>query len=173
MSRLTSSLSDGPALGLPPRSRPDADSRSQPRDPGKFSSSRNGKLAVCDLGLDNSCGQELIPIPTGPLSQTLTELQVKELCLKAREILVEEANIQWIDSPVTVSSTRLCVDPFGVDVWLTFPPCRAPRSAETFTDNSGTCSNSSKLGDSAQIRITYSSVSTPYPARTPCLSCPR
>lgn len=36
-------------------------------------------------------------------SQTLTELQVKELCLKAREILVEEANIQWIDSPVTVS----------------------------------------------------------------------
>jgi lysyl-tRNA synthetase class II len=29
--------------------------------------------------------------------------QVKDLCLKAREILVEEANIQWIDSPVTVS----------------------------------------------------------------------
>ncbi len=37
--------------------------------------------------------------------QLITEQQVKELCLKAREILVEEANVQWIDSPVTVSSS--------------------------------------------------------------------
>lgn len=36
-------------------------------------------------------------------SQPISEQQVKELCLKAREILVEEANVQWIDSPVTVS----------------------------------------------------------------------
>lgn len=35
-------------------------------------------------------------------SQPISEQQVKDLCLKAREILVEEANIQWIDSPVTV-----------------------------------------------------------------------
>jgi serine/threonine-protein phosphatase 4 catalytic subunit len=35
--------------------------------------------------------------------EIIGEDQVKELCLKAREILVEEANVQWIDSPVTVS----------------------------------------------------------------------
>jgi len=34
--------------------------------------------------------------------EIITEAQVKELCLKAREILVEEANVQWIDAPVTV-----------------------------------------------------------------------
>ncbi|GAA5871293.1 hypothetical protein JCM8547_007244 [Rhodosporidiobolus lusitaniae] len=34
--------------------------------------------------------------------QPISEQQVKELCLKAREILVEEANIQWVDSPVTI-----------------------------------------------------------------------
>lgn len=34
--------------------------------------------------------------------QPISEQQVKELCLKAREILVEEANVQWIDSPVTI-----------------------------------------------------------------------
>lgn len=33
----------------------------------------------------------------------ISEPQVKELCLKAREILIEEANVQWVDSPVTVS----------------------------------------------------------------------
>lgn len=33
----------------------------------------------------------------------ISEQQVKELCLKAREILIEEANVQWVDSPVTVS----------------------------------------------------------------------
>lgn len=32
----------------------------------------------------------------------ISEPQVKELCLKAREILIEEANVQWVDSPVTV-----------------------------------------------------------------------
>ena len=32
----------------------------------------------------------------------ISEAQVKELCLKAREILIEEANVQWVDSPVTV-----------------------------------------------------------------------
>lgn len=34
--------------------------------------------------------------------EPITESQVKELCLKAREILVEEANVQYVDSPVTV-----------------------------------------------------------------------
>lgn len=34
--------------------------------------------------------------------EPLSETQVKELCLKAREILVEEGNVQYVDSPVTV-----------------------------------------------------------------------
>ena len=32
----------------------------------------------------------------------LTETQVKDLCVKARETLVEESNIQRVDSPVTI-----------------------------------------------------------------------
>lgn len=42
--------------------------------------------------------------------EPISEAQVKELCLKAQEILVEEANVQWIDAPVTVSSSS----------WFTF-----------------------------------------------------
>lgn len=32
----------------------------------------------------------------------ITEAEVKDLCLKAREILVEESNVQRVDAPVTV-----------------------------------------------------------------------
>lgn len=34
--------------------------------------------------------------------QPLSETQVKELCLKAREILIEEGNVQHVDAPVTI-----------------------------------------------------------------------
>jgi hypothetical protein len=34
--------------------------------------------------------------------EPITEEQVKKLCLKAREILVEEGNVQVVDSPITV-----------------------------------------------------------------------
>lgn len=36
--------------------------------------------------------------------EIITEHEVKTLCLKAREILIEESNVQRVDSPVTVSS---------------------------------------------------------------------
>lgn len=32
----------------------------------------------------------------------ISEEQVKRLCIKAREILVEESNVQVVDAPVTV-----------------------------------------------------------------------
>jgi len=32
----------------------------------------------------------------------ISEIEVKELCEKAKEILIEEANVQRVDSPVTV-----------------------------------------------------------------------
>lgn len=34
--------------------------------------------------------------------ELITEKEVKQLCAKAREILVEESNVQRVDSPVTV-----------------------------------------------------------------------
>jgi hypothetical protein len=37
--------------------------------------------------------------------EPISEQQVKELCLKAREILIEEGNVQYVDSPVTVRYT--------------------------------------------------------------------
>ena len=40
--------------------------------------------------------------------ETITEQEVKNLCAKAKEILVEEANVQRVDSPVT-----LCGDIHG------------------------------------------------------------
>ena len=35
--------------------------------------------------------------------EIIKESEVKQLCAKAREILVEESNVQRVDSPVTVS----------------------------------------------------------------------
>lgn len=34
--------------------------------------------------------------------EPIPEAAVKQLCLKAREILIEEGNVQHVDSPVTV-----------------------------------------------------------------------
>lgn len=34
----------------------------------------------------------------------ISEEQVKRLCIKAREILVEESNVQVVDAPVTVGN---------------------------------------------------------------------
>lgn len=39
--------------------------------------------------------------------QPLKESEVKELCNKALEILVEESNVQRVDSPVTICETPL------------------------------------------------------------------
>ena len=36
----------------------------------------------------------------------LREGEVKALCLRAREILVDESNVQRVDAPVTVSSKQ-------------------------------------------------------------------
>ena len=47
----------------------------------------------------------LLPLSQIELLQNckqITEEQVRNLCLKAREILIEEANVQHVDAPVTV-----------------------------------------------------------------------
>ena len=53
--------------------------------------------------------------------EIIKEFEVKALCSKAREILVEESNVQRVDSPVTVSicdllrpdAGKLSIDNFG------------------------------------------------------------
>lgn len=40
--------------------------------------------------------------------EVIKESEVKALCAKAREILVEESNVQRVDSPVTVSKA-VCI----------------------------------------------------------------
>ncbi len=37
----------------------------------------------------------------------ISEEQVKRLCIKAREILVEESNVQVVDAPVTVGNCTI------------------------------------------------------------------
>lgn len=34
--------------------------------------------------------------------EPISEEEVKRLCIKAREILIEEGNVQAVDSPITV-----------------------------------------------------------------------
>lgn len=46
--------------------------------------------------------------------EPISEEQVKRLCFKAREILIEEANVQPVDSPVTVSD-QLRTEPTDVN----------------------------------------------------------
>ena len=41
--------------------------------------------------------------------EVIKESEVKSLCAKVREILVEESNVQRVDSPVTVSHCSDCV----------------------------------------------------------------
>ena len=38
--------------------------------------------------------------------EPISEQQGKDLCLKAREILIEEGNVQYVDSPETVSISK-------------------------------------------------------------------
>lgn len=40
--------------------------------------------------------------------EIIKEAEVKALCAKAREILIEESNVQRVDSPVTVTISILC-----------------------------------------------------------------
>jgi len=41
--------------------------------------------------------------------EPISEEQVKRLCFKVREILIEEANVQVVDSPVTVGVFYICL----------------------------------------------------------------
>lgn len=60
----------------------------------------------------------------------IPEPQVRELCYKARELLIEEGNVVGVDAPVTVCDT--CAVKLGDYCRLTCPP---GRYVATFTVN--------------------------------------
>lgn len=55
--------------------------------------------------------------------EPLSESEVKALCLKAMEILVEESNVQRVDAPVTVSFLLLLLLLFNDSMLLRFFCC--------------------------------------------------
>ena len=58
-------------------------------------------------GWGNSCLDE--QIERLKRCEYLREGEVKALCLRAREILVDESNVQRVDAPVTVSQSLFTV----------------------------------------------------------------
>lgn len=79
--------------------------------------------------------------------EIIKESEVKALCSKAREILVEESNVQRVDSPVTVRKSDSQENP-GLHKHPLF------RFAEIFTASSMTSKNSSKLEEMFLTQIT-------------------
>lgn len=67
--------------------------------------------------------------------EPIPEPAVKQLCLKAREVLIEEGNVQHVDSPVTVRHFPLLKH---------LSSHIEKRYVATFTANSTTCLNFSK-----------------------------
>jgi hypothetical protein len=61
----------------------------------------------------------------------IPESQVRELCYKARELLIEEGNVVTVNAPVTV-----CLDPLHLS--LAHPLLTIFRYAATFTASSMT-----------------------------------
>lgn len=53
------------------------------------------QIKMCDSSLDRQIEQLR-------RCETIKESEVKALCAKAREILVQESNVQRVDAPVTV-----------------------------------------------------------------------
>lgn len=55
--------------------------------------------------------------------EIIKESEVKALCAKAREILVEESNVQRVDSPVTVSYFKIITQVFQTSICtVSVPP---------------------------------------------------
>ena len=50
----------------------------------------------------------------------IKESEVKALCTKAKEILIEEQNVQSVESPVTVSEWKIDMASSGVEKFAFF-----------------------------------------------------
>jgi hypothetical protein len=72
--------------------------------------------------------------------EALKEWEVKALCLKAMEILVEESNVQRVDAPVTVGSS----------VFPIFPACSSPAPSFCFAVSTSACWSTAKCTSSLE-----------------------
>lgn len=63
--------------------------------------------------------------------EIIKEAEVKALCAKAREILIEESNVQRVDSPVTVS-TPISIYKYMRSREINRPSSRLPESIVRF-----------------------------------------
>jgi hypothetical protein len=84
----------------------------------------------------------------------LREGEVKALCLRAREILVDESNVQRVDAPVTVRKNEVncaSLKPLLLKLLSLFN--LSHRYAETFMDSFMTWWNFSKWEENAPTRI--------------------
>lgn len=77
----------------------------------KVSPFKNSRKLICVFFSRRRLAQKMTDysdldrqIETLKRCEIIKENEVKALCAKAREILVEEGNVQRVDSPVTVSS---------------------------------------------------------------------
>ena len=66
------------------------------KGPISFARAMQGHLDQYVLGADHRHIEQLIRC------EALSEAQVKELCDRARELLIEEGNVQHVDAPVTI-----------------------------------------------------------------------
>ena len=86
----------------------------------------NDTAGILTAATGNSCLDD--QIERLKRCEYLREGEVKALCLRAREILVDESNVQRVDAPVTVSSFR----------WI---PRTMTRLVEKFTVGCCSCSS--------------------------------
>ncbi len=72
--------------------------------------------------------------------EPLAERDVKTLCEKALEILVEESNVQRVDAPVTICKPSSATEPFRLPPTLPLPrsierPVSAPLASPVSISN--------------------------------------
>jgi hypothetical protein len=98
-------MSSSPKVELPPAASattvvPDTQ---QPM-PAQWTTNMTAGSLTASIG--NSCLDE--QIERLKRCEYLREGEVKALCLRAREILVDESNVQRVDAPVTVRNVTYC-----------------------------------------------------------------
>jgi hypothetical protein len=91
--------------------------------------------------------------------ELITEEEVKQLCSKAREILVEESNTQRVDSPVTVCRSHVALGA-GIYDYCNLGAHSCCRYAVTSMASSTTSGSSSKCVGAIPLRTP-----APFPVR--------
>ena len=83
-----------------PAGAPSSSSHPPPAPPTTTSSSSSSSTSATSSSSSSSLDSQIERLRR---CEYLREDEVKALCLRAREILVDEGNVQRVDAPVTVS----------------------------------------------------------------------